>query len=521
MKVIDSKDAVKLIKSYSTLAVSGFAGVSVPEKLLKELEERFLNEDNPKDITLMFAAGQGDGKEKGLNHLAHEGLIKKIIGAHFNLAPKISRLILNNKVQAYNFPQGVMCNIFRDIARKSGYTISRIGLRTFVDPRNEGGKANDVTKEDYVRLLNIDGKDALIYRNENIDFAFIKGSYSDENGNISMEREATYSEAFIIAQAVKNCGGTVIVQVSNIVKNKKIPCDKVKIPGIYVDYVVKVEDDLENEQILGLRYDEHLCGQNKGDHKESTDYSQKELYVMKENKVLSPRNIIGKRAFMEIEKGNIINIGIGIPEEVSKEVEKNKLNEFVTLTVEPGAIGGVPQSGMKFGSSYNPQCIIDQVSQFDFYDGGGLDLSFLGMAECDRNGNINVSRFGSKIPGCGGFIDITQNSKRCVFCGTFTASGLEISVQHGKMKVIKEGKTRKFLKHVKQITFSGSMAAESSKDIIYVTERAVFKLFSDGLHLIEIAPGIDLENDIYALMEFTPVIDKNIKIMDEKCFFHN
>lgn len=521
MKIIDSKDAVKLIKSYSTLAVSGFAGVSVPEKLLKDLEERFINEDNPRDITLMFAAGQGDGKGKGLNHLAHEGLIRKIIGAHYNLAPKIGNLILNNKVQAYNLPQGVMCNIFRDIARKSGCTISRVGLRTFVDPRNTGGKANDITKEDYVRLLKIDDKEFLIYKNENIDFAFIKGTYSDENGNISMEHEATYSEAFIIAQAVKNCGGKVIVQVNDIKKNKYISCEKVKIPGIYVDYVVKAEDDLVNEQILGAGYDEHLCGKNDGSHKGNIEHLQKEIYVLKENKEISPRNIIGKRAFMEMEKGNIINIGIGIPEEVSKEAEKNKFNKLITLTVEPGAIGGVPQSGIKFGSSYNPECIIDQVSQFDFYDGGGLDLSFLGMAECDRDGNINVSRFGSKIPGCGGFIDITQNSKKCVFCGTFTASGLEISVKHGKMKVIREGKNKKFVHHVKQITFSGKMAAENGKDILYVTERAVFKLFSDGLHLIEIAPGIDLENDIFALMEFTPLVDKNIRVMDEKCFFDN
>lgn len=520
MKVIDSKDAVKLIKSYNTLAVSGFAGVSVPEKLLKELEERFLNEDNPKDITLMFAAGQGDGNEKGLNHLAHEGLIKKIIGAHFNLAPKIGRLILNNKVQAYNFPQGVMCNIFRDIARKSGYTISRIGLRTFVDPRNEGGKANDVTKEDYVKLIHINGEETLVFKNEKIDVAFIKGTYSDEKGNISMEHEATYSEAFIIAQAAKNCGGIVIVQVDDILKERKIPCQKVKIPGIYVDYVVKVESDSEKEQILGMKWDKCLCGLR---DKESISESMKvkDINIISSDKNLNPRQIIGKRAFMELNKGNVANIGIGIPEEVSKEAERNNFNECITLTVEPGAIGGIPQSGIKFGSSYNPECIIDQLSQFDFYDGGGLDISFLGMAQCDMEGNINVSKFGGRIPGCGGFINITQNSKRTVFCGTFTAGGLNISVEHGKLKITDEGKNKKFISHVSQITFSGKFAADNNKDVLYITERCVFKLFKDGLHLIEIAPGVDLENDILKLMDFRPIIDNNLSIMNEICFSLN
>ncbi|MDO5515914.1 MAG: malonate decarboxylase subunit alpha [Clostridium sp.] len=521
MKVINQKDAVQLIKSNSTLAVSGFAGVSVPESLLKELEKRFIREEKPKDITLMFAAGQGEGKEKGLNHLAHEGLIKRVIGAHYNLAPKIGQMIINNKIEAYNFPQGVICNMFRDIARKSGFTISRVGVGTFVDPRYEGGKANDMTKEDLVKLIDINGKKNLIFNNENINAAFIKGTYSDKNGNISMEHEATYSEAFTIAQAVRNCGGIVIVQVDEIIKNGKIQCDKVKIPGIYVDYVIEVRDDLENEQILGLGYDGNLCGKIKENDGHSISYSKKKIDVMKENNILNPRNIIGKRAFTEIAKGDVINIGIGIPEEVSKEVERNKFNDFITLTVEPGAIGGVPQSGMRFGSSYDPECIIDQVSQFDFYDGGGLNISFLGMAECDKSGNINVSRFGSKIPGCGGFIDITQNSKKCVFCGTFTAGGLEISVKDGKMKILKEGINKKFVHDVNQITFNGRLATENDEDIIYVTERAVFKLFRDGLHIIEIAPGIDLENDILDLMEFKPVIDRNISVMDEYCFFND
>ncbi|HCW54064.1 MAG TPA: 3-oxoacid CoA-transferase [Clostridium sp.] len=516
MKIIDSKDAVKLIKSSDTLAVSGFAGVAVPEELLKKLGDRYIKEGEPRDITLMFAAGQGDGKEKGLNHIAHEGLIKKVVGAHFNLAPKLGELILNNKVQAYNLPQGVMCNIFRDIARKAGYTLSRVGLGTFVDPRNEGGKANNITKEDYVKLININDEEFLLFKNENINAAFIKGTFSDKSGNISMEHEATYSESFIIAQAVKNCGGVVIVQVDDILEEDKMPCNKVKIPRIYVDYVVKAEDN-EKSQILGLKYDEGLCGtlQIK---KERSQVKNKSINTINRNSKIRAREIIGKRAFMELKKGNVVNIGIGVPEEVAKEAEKNKFNQFITLTVEPGAIGGIPQSGIKFGASYNPECIIDQLTQFDFYDGGGLDISFLGMAECDKHGNINVSRFGNRIPGCGGFINITQNSKKTIFCGTFTAGGLNINVEHGKLAIVSEGKNIKFVNHVSQVTFSGKFVSQSRKDVLYITERCVFKLFEDGLHLIEIAPGIDLENDVIKLMDFIPIIDNELKVMDESCF---
>lgn len=516
MKIIDSKDAVKLIKSCDTLAVSGFAGVAVPESLLKDLGLRYIKENEPRDITLMFAAGQGDGKEKGLNHIAYEGLIKRVVGAHFNLAPKLGNLILNNKVQAYNLPQGVMCNIFRDIARKSGYTLSRVGLGTFVDPRNEGGKANDITREDYVELVNINSEEFLLFKNENIDVAFIKGTFSDKSGNISMEHEATYSEAFVIAQAVKNCGGIVIVQVDDILEEDKMPCNKVKIPRIYVDYVVKVDDN-EKSQILGLKYDEGLCGTPRIKGEQSKEKNNSVNIINRNNKI-SAREIIGKRAFMELKKGDVVNIGIGVPEEVAKEAEKNNFNQFITLTVEPGAIGGIPQSGIKFGSSYNPECIIDQLTQFDFYDGGGLDISFLGMAECDKHGNINVSRFGNKIPGCGGFINITQNSKRTVFCGTFTAGGLDINVQDGKLEIISEGKNIKFVNNVSQVTFSGEFASQNSKDVLYITERCVFKLFEDGLHLIEIAPGVDVENDVIRLMDFIPIIDNELKVMDESCF---
>ena len=524
---IDSKRAALLIKDDDVIAVSGFAGLSVPESLIKALEERYIEKGEPKNLTLMFAAGQGDGSSRGLNHLAHKGLIKRVIGGHFNLAPRLAEMMSSNIVEGYNLPQGVMCNIFRDIARKSGFTISRVGLNTFVDPRIEGGKVNEKSRENIVELIKIKGYEFLLYHHTNINAAFIKASYCDESGNVSMDKEATYSEALQIAQAVRNCGGIVIVQVDKIVPNNEMKCRNVKIPKIYVDYIIEVADENEKEQVLGTEYDsmitscsEILCSGSKinsVDKKSSFPYVDKVIdsHISKE---LEIRKVIGRRAAMELRKGSIVNIGIGIPEEVSKVASELGIDKYITLTVEPGPVGGIPQSGKKFGSSLKPECILDQISQFDFYDGGGLDIAFLGMAECDREGNINVSRFGRKLAGCGGFIDITQNTGKVIFCGTFTAKGLKVNIVDGKFSIEKEGINKKFKKRVEQVTFSGENAVKSGQEVMYITERAVFVLKEDGIHLVEAAPGIDIERDILSLMEFKPIIDENIKDMDKWLF---
>ena len=512
IKFIDSKNAILLIKNNDTLAVSGFAGLAVPENLLKTLEERYLKSMSPKDLTLMFAAGQGDGEGKGLNHLAHKGLVKTVIGGHFNLAPKLANMMYNNVIEGYNFPQGVMCNIFRDIARKSQFTLSKVGLSTFVDPRKEGGKVNTITKGDMVELVKIKNEEFLLYKHRKLDVAFIKGSYCDENGNISLDDEATYSEAFSIAQAVKNCGGIVIVQVNKKISNHIMKCKNVKIPKIYVDYIVVVSEENQKEQVLGLENDILLTGNSSGNIDD--EKSHREL----EEEKINARKIIGKRAAKELKNGHIVNIGIGVPEEVSKVAGESGIIDNIVLTVEPGPIGGIPQSGRKFGSSLRPECILDQIEQFDFYDGGGLDIAFLGLAECDEIGNINVSKFSGRLAGCGGFINITQNAKKVVFCGTFTAKGLKVNFSDKKIIIENEGKNKKFKKQVEQITFSGEKSKRSKQQVLYITERAVFELKEDGLHLIEVAPGIDIEKDIINLMEFKPIIDKNIKVMSLDLF---
>ncbi|MDU1338426.1 MULTISPECIES: CoA-transferase [Clostridium] len=521
IKFIDCKEAVLLLKNNDVVAVSGFAGLAVPESLLKTLEERYIEEGYPNNLTLMFAAAQGDGKSKGLNHLAHKGLVKRVIGGHFNLAPKLAEMMNNNIIEGYNLPQGVMCNIFRDISRKSGFTLSKVGLGTFVDPRIEGGKVNSISKEKIVELFKFNGEEFLLYHHQKIDIALIKGSYCDENGNISLDNEATYSEAFLIAQAVKNSGGIVIVQVDKVVSKNEMKCKSVKIPKIYVDYIVEVLDKDNKEQVLGLEYNPFLTAEYEKDKKDFAFEEREEnrkSQLKSEKNTLDARKIIGRRAAMELSKGDIVNIGIGIPEEVSSIAYENGFSKMITLTVEPGPIGGIPQSGKGFGASLKAECILDQISQFDFYDGGGLDIAFLGMAECDKMGNINVSKFGTRLAGCGGFINITQNTKKIIFCGTFTAKGLEINIRHGKMFIENEGKNKKFKTKVQQITFSGEKAKKYGQEVIYITERAVFKLKEDGIYLTEAAPGIDIEKDIINQMDFKPFIDKNFKVMDEKIF---
>ncbi|MDR3594542.1 malonate decarboxylase subunit alpha [Clostridium sp.] len=506
MKIISSKEASNLIKDNDVVATSGFASLGVPETLLKSLEERFLEEKSPQNLTLMFAAAQGDGASKGLNHLAHEGLVSKVIGGHFNLAPMIGELIRKNKIYAYNLPQGVMCNIFRDIASKKTATISKVGLNTFVDPRIEGGKVNSITKKDIVQVIDILGEENLLYKCPGINVAFIRGTYADENGNITMNHEATFSEATCIAQAVKNCGGIVIVQVEKIVKSGTLDPRTIKIPRIYVDYVVEAKNKEDQDQVLGYSYDPSLTG------------DMKIVVDNLESLKLDARKIIGRRAAMELANGSIVNIGIGVPEAISSVANEEGISDFITLTVEPGPIGGIPQGGKKFGASVNPECIFDQPTQFDFYDGGGLDLAFLGLAQVDKHGNINVSKFGTRVAGCGGFINITQNAKKVFFCGTLTAKGLEVKVDNGQLKIINEGSNKKFVDFVEQITFSGEYAMKVRQPVMYITERAVFQLKEDGLHLMEIAPGINLQKDILDLMDFTPIIDENFKLMDKRIF---
>lgn len=505
--IITAEEAANLVKNGDTLVTGGFVGNCCPEALHKAIEKRFLETQMPKDITLFYAASQGnrDGK-KGGDHYAHRGMLKRVIVGHYATAPKLGEFCLNNECEAYNLPQGVLVYLLRDIAGHRVGTITHVGLDTFVDPRNGGGKINEKTTEDLVEVIKIGDEEKLLYKAFPVDVAFIRGTYADEYGNITLEKEVATTEVTSIAQAVRNCGGKVVVQVEKVVKGGTLDPRLVKVPGIYVDAVV-VADQEDHEQSFGMEYNPGLCGEAKVTVSGNVEKSP-----------LVVKKVIARRAAMELREDTVVNLGVGVPEYIAQVANEEGIGEYMTLTVESGAIGGIPQGGSRFGSALNPDAIIDQGYQFDFYDGAGLDMAFLGLAECDENGNINVSKFGPKLPGCGGFINITQNAKKVFFCGTFTAGGLKTRIENGKLIIEKEGKKIKFIKQVEQVTFSGRYAIKTGQPVLYITERAVFELKEDGLHLMEVAPGIDIQTQILDLMDFAPKMDKEIKLMDEKLF---
>lgn len=507
VEFISAKEAAYLIEDGKRIATGGFVGIGVPEGILKAIEERFLVEKKPQKINLIYAAGQGDGKDRGLNHLAYEEMIDTVIGGHYGLAPKMGKLAFENKIRGYNLPQGVIVQLFRDIAAGKKGTFSKVGLGTFVDPDIEGGKINSFTTEDIVKKLKIEDEEYLFYKGVKIDYAILRGTSSDEFGNISFEKEALMLEALSIAMATRNNGGKVIVQVERKIKSGSMNPKEIIIPGVLVDYVAIERDKNNHMQTFAVDFMEEYVTNNR-EHFES----QKKFD-------LDERKIIARRSAMVVESSDtVLNYGIGMPEGIALILKEEGIDKHFVPTVEPGAIGGTPVGGLSFGASINPEAIIDQASQFDFYDGGGIDVAFLGLAQCDSKGNINVSKFGPKLAGCGGFINITQNSKNVIFCGTFTAGGLKVSTEDGKLKILEEGKVKKFVKNVEQITFSGDLARDNNKAVKYVTERAVFELRKEGLTLIEIAPGVDLEKDILGQMDFIPLISEDISIMDLRIF---
>ena len=508
IQIISAKEAAALIPSGSTICSQGMGGNDVAEELMLELENSFLACGTPNHLKWIHSSGQGDRATRGLNHIGHEGMLDWIIGGHYNPAPRIQNLITDNKIEAYNLPQGVISVMFRDIAAHRP-TISKIGLHTFVDPRMEGAKLNERTKKDIVQVIQIENTEYLLYKQpERLDFALLRGTYADERGNISLEEEGCYLESLQAAQAVKNSGGKVIVQVKEIVKSGSIDPRLVHIPGVFVDYVVPVADINNHMMTFTDAFDPSLCG----------NCIKSIRTVSQDSNVLDAKSIISRRAAMELVADSVINLGIGVPEGIGIVAEQEGIRDTLTLSIESGPVGGIPSSGIAFGTSINPEAILDQSTQFDGYDGGGLDMAFLGLAEADSNGNINVSKFGPRIAGAGGFINITQSTAKVVFCGTFTTSGLKVATDNGKLFILQEGSVRKFVKQVQQITFNGKYAASIGQEVLYITERAVFRLTKDGIVLVEIAPGIDLQTQVLDQMDCPVMVSEHLKEMDVRIF---
>jgi propionate CoA-transferase len=503
-KVISAQDAIAIIQDEDVLATSGYGGNGTPDQLLVALEKRFLETRSPKNLTLVFAGGQGDGKEKGLNRLGHEGLLKRVIGGHYGLIPTIEKLAVDNKIEAYNIPEGVITHLYRDIAAGKPGTLSGVGLGTFVDPREEGGKVNEITTEDIVELVELGGSQSLFYKAFPINVVFIRGTTADPDGNVTMEKESLLLENLSMAIAAKNSGGYVICQVERIAQEGSLDSRQVKIPGVMVDCVV-VADSKHHMQTYGTQYNPAYSGEVR--------IPLQTLVPL----VLDEKKIIARRAALELAPNSVINLGIGLPDCVGTVAGEEKVQDLITLTVDPGVIGGVPMGGLDFGAAVNCQAVIDHGSQFDFIDGGGLDAAYLGMAEVDRAGNVNASRFGRRLAGCGGFINISQNSRKVIFLSTFSSSGMEIKIADGHVRVVREGKFFKFVEHVGQITFSGKYAVERQQEVLYVTERCVFRLSDSGLELTEVAPGIDIERDIIQKMPFVPQMNDPVE-MDASIF---
>ncbi|ALG69220.1 acyl CoA:acetate/3-ketoacid CoA transferase [Beggiatoa leptomitoformis] len=504
-KIVTAIEAVKLIKDGDTLATGGFVGTGFAEELAITLEKRFLETGEPNHLTLVYAAGQGDGQSRGLNHLGYEGLIKRVIGGHWGLVPALGILARQNRIEAYNLPQGVIAHLYRDIAAHKPGTITHVGLHTFVDPRIEGGKINSKTTENIVELLVLSGKEYLFYKAFPINVAFLRGTTADELGNITMEHEALVLESLAIAQAVKNSGGIVIVQVKRVTARHMLNPQMIQIPCILVDYIVIAQPE-NHPQTFSEYYNSNYTGE--------THTVSGGLPILP----LDARKVMARRATLELQSEAVVNLGIGTPEGIASIAYEEAILDSFTLTIEPGGIGGIPAGGLSFGAVADAYAIIDQPAQFDFYDGGGLDQAFLGMAQADKHGNVNVSRFASRMTGAGGFINISQNAKQVYFMGTFTSSDQEFFIEEGRVQIFCEGTQRKFVDHVQHLTFNGQYALEKGQKVLYITERAVFRLTPEGMLLIEIAPGVDVDKDILANMDFKPLIAHDLCEMDKRLF---
>jgi len=510
-KVISAKEAASLIKDGDTLGIQGIITASTPVDLMAAVRDRYLETQSPRGITVFHVSGIGDGKEGGMNMFAHDGLIGKLICGHIGTSPKLFPLIRANKFPTFVVPQGVLTQLARAIGAHRPGVVTSVGLKTFADPRVEGCRANKAAAQlgedgQVVEVLKIKDKDYLLYKSFPVNVCFIKATTADVDGNLSIEKEAVRLSSLELALATKNSGGIVIAQVERLTEAHTIKPHHVVVPGVLVDHIVIASEVGRRQYYAVAEFHPEWCGE--------TRIPLDQIPPAE----LSERKICGRRAAFELKEGDVVNLGIGMPEAVAAVAAEEGLSSKISLTIEAGSFGGVPESGLAITASANVESIISHADMFIFYDGGGIDLAVLGAAEIDKQGNVNVSKFDGRAVGPGGFVNITQSTQKIIFVCSFMTGKTKLEIKSGQLSIIEEGKASKFVDKVEQITFSGEYANDTGKEILYVTERAVFRLTPGGVELIEIAPGVDLEKDVLSRMAFQPLVSKQLKTMDPRIF---
>ena len=504
-QVMSAAESAALIEDGQTVAISGNgAGMISAEAVFEALEKRFLETGHPRDLTLVHSLGLGDRESMGTNRFAHEGMLKRVIAGHFTWSPRMQQLIRENKIEAYCFPGGVIQHLLREIGAGRPGLFTHCGLETFADPRLQGGRCNERSREELVELLEIGGEKVLRYKPFRVDASIIRGTYADMRGNVSPEEEAIDEDIHSVALAAHNSGGVVIAQVRQVVDAGSLPPRHVRVPGIMVDAVV---ENAAQQQFYGLGYDPAVSGARRV-----------HLGALSADvPVKLERRIVARRAALELRPGASLNFGFGMPGGIFGVIAEQGLGEDLWMSVEQGTHNGQMLDDRLFGASRNADAIIPSIEQFDYYSGGGIDIAFLGMGEADEAGNVNVSHLGGNLIGPGGFIEIAQNAKKVVFCGTFDAQGTKLRWADGRLEVVQPGKVRKFVHAVEQVSFAAAYARRKQQEVLYITERAVFRLGAAGVELIEVAPGIELERDVLPYMEFRPVIG-NVGVMPAGVF---
>lgn len=547
MKVITASQAAALVQSGWTVASAGFVGAGHAEGVTEALERRFLQGGMPRDLTLVYSAGQGDRGARGVNHFGNAGMTRAIVGGHWRSATRLATLAMQEACEGYNLPQGVITHLYRAIAGGKPGVLTKVGLHTFVDPRTaqdaryHGGAINARARDaiaagaaNWVEAIDFRGDEYLFYPSFRIDCALIRCTAADPRGNLSTHREAFHHELLAMAQAAHNSGGIVIAQVESLVDFHET-LQAIHVPGILVDYVVVSEAPEHHQMTFAEVYNEAYVRPWRGEAAEAAEVAEAAKEAAKEAEALpsasaplDARTIVQRRAVMELaaRAPRVVNLGVGMPAAVGALAHRAGLDGF-TLTVEAGPIGGTPADGLSFGASAYPEAVVDQPAQFDFYEGGGIDLAILGLAELDGHGNVNVSKFGegerALIAGVGGFINITQSARAVVFMGTLTAGGLEIAVEGERLSIVTEGRVKKIVPEVSHLSFNGPYVASLGIPVIYITERAVFEMRADAngeprLTLVEIAPGIDLQRDVLDQCATPIAVADDLRQMDARLF---